>query len=116
MAYGEAGVSVAAMEALRALQDPTFDDLLVEALGHPDEEVVKQALHAICAARGPRTVGRLAVGLEHPAWHVRGLSARLLGDLGTEDALAALEGRRGREQDEMVRGAIDRALDSRRGV
>ncbi len=111
---GEAGVSVAAMEALRALQDPTFDDLLVEALGHPDDEVVKQALHAICDARGPRTVARLAVGLEHPAWHVRGLSARLLGDIGTPDAMAVLEERRTREHDPMVAGAIARSLEMRR--
>jgi HEAT repeat protein len=113
---GDAGVSVAAMEALRVLQDPTFDDLLVEALGHPDEEVVKQALHAICDARGPRTVGRLAVGLEHPAWHVRGLSARLLGDIGSDEAVEVLEGRREREHDPMVAGVIARALETRRGV
>jgi hypothetical protein len=113
---GEAGVAVAAMEALRSLQDPTLDDLLVEALGHPDEEVVKQALYAIRDARGPRTVGRLAVGLEHPAWHVRGLAARLLGDVGKPEAVAVLEERAAREQDEMVLRAIARALETRRGA
>ncbi len=41
------GVAVAAMTALRALHDPVLGDLLVEALGHGDEEVVKQALRAI---------------------------------------------------------------------
>jgi HEAT repeat protein len=104
------------LEALRSRPDPTLDDLLVEALGHPDEEVVKQALHAIRDARGPRTVGRLAVGLEHPAWHVRGLAARLLGDVGTPEARAMLEERGAREQDEMVLRAIRRALDARRGA
>lgn len=112
---GDAGVSVAALEALRALQDPAFDELLVEALAHPDEEVVKQALRAISDARGPRTVARLAVGLEHPAWHVRGLSARLLGELGTGEALEVLEERRAREQDPMVAGVIERSLETRRG-
>lgn len=107
----DGGVAVAAMESLRMLRDPTLGDLLVEALGHPDEEVVKQALYAIDEADGPRVVGRLRLGLEHPAWHVRVLSAQLLGNRRDEAARRLLEERLERETDPMVRKAIERSLE-----
>lgn len=107
---GEPGVAVAAMEGLRALFDPTLGDLLVEALGHADEEVVKQALLAIHEAGGERAGTRLAVALSHPAWDVRRLAAELLGDVGGDEARRALEERRDQEPDDLVRLAIGHAL------
>lgn len=109
------GVAVAAMEGLRALHDPTLGDLLVEALGHPDEEVVKQALCAIHESAGARTAARLALALEHHAWDVRQLAATLLGQGGGDEARAALHDRLPRESDDLVREAIERALSSMEG-
>src|SRR5690606_12968401 len=44
---GRPGVAAAAMESLRVLEDPGLEELLVEALGQSDEELVKEALRAI---------------------------------------------------------------------
>ena len=103
------------MESLRALHDPTLGDLLVEALGHLDSEVVKQALSAIRETAGPRTAARLALGLSHEAWDVRQAAAHLLGTLGDADACEALTSRLEAEEDEMVRSALQEALEEGRG-
>ncbi len=108
---GSPGVALAAIEGLRALADPVMGDMLVEALGHPDEEVVKEVLSAIAESRGERTVSRLAVGLSHHAWDVRRHAALLLAAHGGKDARAALEQRAGVEDDELVKEALDRALE-----
>lgn len=113
---GRAGVAVAAMESLRTLGDPALDDLLVEALGQTDEELVKEALRAIAArSDAPRRAARIGLALEHAAWDVRQLAARLLGELGGEAATSALEARADRESDPGVRRAIDDALGKIRG-
>jgi HEAT repeat protein len=108
---GSPGVALAAIEGLRALADPVLGDLLVEALGHPDEEVVKEVLSAIAESRGGRTVSRLSVGLSHPAWDVRRHAAQLLAAHGGAEARAALEARWETEDDELVRQALSRALE-----
>ncbi len=114
---GAPGVAVAAMQALRTMHDPTLGDLLVEALGHDDEEVVKQALRALAESGGERMASRLAVGLTHAAWDVRRLAAVLLGELGSGEAEQALEARFGIEGDDLVREAIEEALGRiRRGA
>lgn len=107
---GAPGVAVAAMEGLRALKDPTFGDLLVEALGHGDPEVVKQALLAIQETDSERAAARLAVGLSHSAWDVRAMAAKLLGRVKGEDARRALEERLQVETDDLVRASIESAL------
>jgi HEAT repeat protein len=109
------GVAVAAMEALRSLQDPTLGDLLVEALGHRDPEVVKQALQAIRESGTPRTASRLALGLEHLSWDVRALAARLLGELGGQAARERLQTAFEKESDDLVRAAIEEALQGAEG-
>jgi len=109
---GRPGVAVAAMEALRLMEDPALDDLLVEALGQDDEELVKEALRAIAQSDTPRREARIGLALEHSAWDVRQLAASLLGQLGTDDARAALSRRREREADRGVRESIDTALDA----
>ncbi|MCB9596432.1 MAG: HEAT repeat domain-containing protein [Sandaracinaceae bacterium] len=110
---GRRGVAVAAMEALRVMDDAALDDLLVEALGQSDAEIVKESLRAMARREGPRRAARIALALEHPAWDVRQLAATLLGDLGTEEARAALERRAEREADRLVRDAIERSLRRR---
>jgi HEAT repeat protein len=104
-------VALAAIEGLRALADPVLGDVLVEALGHPDEEVVKEVLSAIAESRGGRTVSRLSVGLSHPAWDVRRHAAQLLAAHGGSEARTALETRAKAEEDELVREALARALE-----
>jgi HEAT repeat protein len=104
------GVAVAALEALRNLREPTLDELLVESLGHPDTEVVKQALLSIHEHGGPRAVSRLAVALAHSQWDVRRLAAVLLGGLGTPESRATLAAHRTTETDDLVRTALDAAL------
>lgn len=106
---GRPGVAVAAMESLRTMDDPALETLLVEALGQDDEELVKEALRALAQASSTGRAGRIALGLEHAAWDVRQLAARLLGQLGGEGA-AALRARLAREADPGVRQAIEDAL------
>jgi HEAT repeat protein len=107
----EPGVAVAAMEGLRALRDPTLGDLLVEALGHQDDEVVKQALLALREAAGGRMAHRLTLGLSHPSWDVRRLAAGLLGQVGGDEVVAALRARLEDEPDDLVRAAVTESLN-----
>jgi HEAT repeat protein len=107
---GRAGVAVAAMESLREMRDPALDALLVEALGHGDEELVKEALRAIAQADPTRRAARVALGLEHTAWDVRQLAARLLAEIGGDEARAALADRLEREGDAGVRETIAEAV------
>ncbi|RLB56547.1 MAG: hypothetical protein DRJ42_03010 [Deltaproteobacteria bacterium] len=107
---GPPGAALAAMESLRALADPTLGDLLMEALGNDDEELVKQVLSAIYDAGGGRAAVRLAVALSHPAWDVRRHAVMLLADLGGEEARAALEARALVEEDDLVGETLEAAL------
>lgn len=104
------GVAFAAVGALREIGAEGLPDLLVETLGHPDEEVVKQALRAIAELGGERAVPRMAIGLLHGSWDVRALAARLLGADAGGAALQALHDRRQVEEDSMVLQAIAEAL------
>ena len=105
--------AVVALESLRALRrigDEALDDLLVDALGHADAEVVKEGLRGLAERGGARAVGRLAIGLEHTGWDVRVTAAELLARVGGADAKAALAERLGRETDTTVRAVLERAL------
>lgn len=104
------GVAFAAVSALGSIADPGLPDLLVETLGHRDEEVVKQALRTLSELGGERAVARIAIGLVHHSWDVRILAARLLGTDGSEVALRALRERIDGESDPMVQQAIAEAL------
>ncbi|UJR78816.1 HEAT repeat domain-containing protein [Sandaracinus amylolyticus] len=111
------GVALAALSSLRALggaepaSEPDLEELLVDVLGHPDEEVVKEGLRVVAEKIRDRREARLAIGLSHPAWDVRRLAAALLGAIGSEGALTHLHARRAIETDDLVRAAIDDALD-----
>jgi len=108
---GRPGVALASMAALRSLSDPSLGDLLVEALGHQDEEVVKEVLAAIAESGGARMASRLAVGLSHPAWDVRRRAAELLGGVGGPAAREALAERQEIEEDDLVSEALSAALE-----
>ena len=109
---GRPGAAVAAMQALRRLEDPGLDELLSRALEQPDEELVKEALRAI--GRGvPKSgvrVQRIALALDHTAWDVRQLAARLLGEAPSEAACEAMQARKDRESDPLVLAALEDAL------
>jgi len=109
---GRPGVAVAAMEALGTMDDPALDDLLVEALGMSDDELVKEALRAIARRDRPRRAARIALALEHAAWDVRQLAATLLGETGSAESRDALKRRAEREGDRLVLASIERALRS----
>jgi HEAT repeat protein len=110
------GVALAALSAMRALggseppNAPDLEELLVDTLGHPDEEVVKEGLRAVAESRIDRKEARLAVGLSHAAWDVRRLAASLLGAIGSVEARARLEERAALESDDLVKRAISAAL------
>ncbi|MDQ3034989.1 MAG: HEAT repeat domain-containing protein, partial [Myxococcota bacterium] len=111
----------AALVALRTLgagrpvapppaREDELEELLVDALGHPDEEVVKEGLRVVADHPMARKESKLAIGLSHPAWDVRRLAATLLGALGSEEARAKLRERAAIESDDLVRIAIVDAL------
>ncbi len=114
----QAGVVLAALEALRTLGDPELEVRLVELLGHFDPELVKEALRGIAAIRGEHVLRRLGLGLEHASWDVRSLAATLLGDLGRVDrgqrdeARELLYTRYQLETDAMVYATLERVLES----
>jgi HEAT repeat protein len=107
---GPAEVALAALETLGNLGDPALDDLLVESLGHPDEEVVKQGLSALSLGGAPRSADRIVLGLSHSAWDVRRIAATLLGYSGATHTAEALYSRRALEDNDLVKNAIDEAL------
>lgn len=110
------GVAPAALAALRALgvtrgmSEADIEALLADAFGHSDDEVVKEALLLVAESGVPRREVRLAIGLAHPSWDVRSLSASLLGEVGGPEAIALLRNRLAQESDDLVRAAIVAAL------
>ncbi|MFK7990569.1 MAG: HEAT repeat domain-containing protein [Sandaracinaceae bacterium] len=112
---GRPGIAVAAMAALRVLEDPALHELLVDALGQNDEELVKEALRSLAEQPGPRRSSRLALALDHPAWDVRTLAAELLGEVGGDDGQRALAARLPQETDPGVRAVIEAMLDAESG-
>lgn len=103
-------VVVAAIDALRRLADPDLATLLIRAIGHADEEVVKQALIALFETIGEEAVPHVVAALDHVAWDVRALAARLLGPSPTSAARDALVGRLARERNDLVRSVIAEVL------
>jgi len=111
------GPADAAMAALEAMENLSLDpgEIQEEILGHEDAEVVKQALTSLGDAV---TRPQLVKLLSHRAWDVR-LAAveRLAPDTGAAEVRIALDARLAVERDDLVAGAIERALDQggRRG-
>ncbi len=93
--------------------DPAAYDLLVAgALIHESGMVRQHAAFSLGEIGRAEAASALIPLLTDPVREVRGTAARSLGDLGNPDALPALEAARTREQDDWVRGAIYRAIDT----
>lgn len=108
----DARVAVAAVEALARHPDPRRVSCLFDGLHHAEPEVVKASMLAIAAERDPRVVVHLGACLDQPAWDVRRLAADLLGQSPSEASIGLLRARLGVEQDQMVKDALTRALES----
>lgn len=102
--------AVFAVEALSRLVDPRRVDALIDALAHPDAEVVKAALRALAAEREARVGAHLGACLDHEAWDVRRLAADLIGRTGQTGSIGLLRAKLASETEPLVREAIQRAL------
>ena len=107
---GDAMRAVFAVDALSRLADPRRVDALIDALSHPDAEVVKSALRGLAAERDARVGAHLGACLDHEAWDVRRLAADLIGRTGQVGAIGLLRAKLGSETEPLVREAIQRAL------
>jgi HEAT repeat protein len=108
---GPAEGATAALEAMENLGlDP--GELEEEILAHEDAEVVKQALSSLGGAVAREQLVKL---LAHQSWDVR-LAAveRLAAEIDQPAVARVLEERLLVEQDDLVAGAIERALDRSR--
>jgi HEAT repeat protein len=103
-------VAVAALEALGRIVDPQRTELYIEALSHPDAEVVKAALRALSVEAQARGLAHLGACLDHATWDVRRLAAELLGRVGGEAALGLLRGRLAVEDEPLVKDAVAQAI------
>jgi HEAT repeat protein len=107
---GEPMRAVFAVEAIARLADPRRVDALIDALSHPDSEVVKAALRGLSAERDERVGAHLGACLDHEAWDVRRLAADLIGRAGQSGAVGLLRAKLAQETEPLVREAIQRAL------
>jgi HEAT repeat protein len=107
---GDAMRAVFAVEALARLADPRRADALIDALSHPDAEVVKASLRGLAAERDARVGAHLGACLDHDAWDVRRLAADLIGRSGQTSAIGLLRAKLSNEVEPLVREAIQRAL------
>src|SRR5690606_23137649 len=83
---------------------------LIDALSHPDAEVVKAALRGLSAERDARVGAHLGACLDHEAWDVRRLAADLMGRTGQTASIGLLRAKLASESEPLVREAIQRAL------
>jgi HEAT repeat protein len=108
--------AVIAAEAIGRLRAPGRLDALIEALAHPDTEVLKVALRATFAEADPRVEEYLGALLAHGTWDVRRLAADLLGQRGDEMAKTMLRQQLAVEEEPLVLEAIQRSLADVEGV
>jgi HEAT repeat protein len=106
-------IACAAVDTIGRLDVDLRDEVLFEALDHPDPEVVKIALLQVAVAPDARAVSRLGSCLDHPSWEVRRLAVELLCQETSAASLPLLRGRFEREGDERVREAITAAVSLR---
>lgn len=107
-------IAIVAVEAISKLGGPV--DALLDALAHPEPEVVKAGMLALSDQDDPRILPRLIQCLEHEAWDVRSLSAELLARVPGEDSKAALRARLASEPSTAVRESLTRSLERMSGV
>ena len=95
-----------AVGAISSIAGSKRDDVILFALEHHDEEVVRVALSCLVPPLDPRTIARLGLCLDHASWEVRRSAAELLGQDGSAAAEALLHARYERETDASVRDAL----------
>ncbi|HWL89692.1 MAG TPA: HEAT repeat domain-containing protein, partial [Polyangiaceae bacterium] len=110
---GDVAIACAAVEAIRGSSGSLRDDVLFDALEHPDPEVVKLALAELSRAPDARALARLGTCLDHASWEVRRLASELLGHSKVPAAKELLRARLEREKEPIVRGALTLALSLR---
>jgi HEAT repeat protein len=103
-------IAVAAVETLGRLSHPDKIDAILQATSHAHSEVVKAAILALETVSDPRALGPIGQALTHPEWDVRRLAADCLGRFGGDEAARLLRARMLKEQEPLVREAINRAL------
>ncbi len=111
---GSPMAAVSAVEALGGLSAAGDGgravEALIDALAHPDAEVVKAAVRVLAQQRDPRVEVHLGACLEHAAWDIRRLVADVLGGLGGRVSVGLLKARLASEPETLVREAVQRAL------
>jgi HEAT repeat protein len=100
-------VAIAALETLAGIDREASFPLTVQALQHPDEEVVNAALNLLAAAGRTDWIepvrGQM---LDHPYWEVRSSFVRTMAELEGSACLRHLEDRLLVEGEELVRQQI----------
>jgi HEAT repeat protein len=107
---GAALSAVSAVEALGQLPLAWRVDGLIDALAHPEPEVVKAALPVLAEETDPRALVHLGACLDHEAWDVRRIAADLLAQSGGPAAVGLLRAKLGTELEPLVKEALMRAL------
>jgi len=107
-ALGRANLPAAsvAVGAISSISGPQRDEVMLLALEHHDEEVVRAALSGLVAPLDARTIARLGLVLDHSSRGLRRATAELLGQDGSAAAEALLQARCERETDASVRDAL----------
>jgi HEAT repeat protein len=106
--HPEGALAFRAVQALARL-GALRDEVLRQAVGHADPEVVKAAL--LAGAASSEGVS-LAVGLlGHAGWDVRAAAARVLGDSGGRECLPATRAALAVETDALARRALADAVE-----
>ncbi len=105
----------AALGALEQIAPSTLQELVDEALADSEPAVAERALGIAVGLGGDAVVGRLAIALDHPVWHVRVAAARWLGERREVGAREALIARLAQEDDASVRAAIEDSLEPLEG-
>ncbi|WP_305043903.1 HEAT repeat domain-containing protein [Geoalkalibacter sp.] len=109
-------VAIAALEALVEVDPRQAQDALLEALDHPDEEVVKTALQCLGRLEAGAWVPRVASKMiNHPQWGVRLALTSMLQSQDSPEVLSLLEARLSIEGDELVRQALEALLSRSAG-
>lgn len=110
-------VSIAALETLSEILGEKACPKCVEALDHPDEEVVSAALNILSGCtRMDWLSGHAEDLINHPFWAVRTHFVRLAAALLGEKAKPVLERRLTVETEDLVRQQIAEALETMAGL
>lgn len=107
-------VVIAALESASIVLPDESQQLLVHALAHQDEEVVKAAMTLLGRISGKNWIAPFCKALlNHSHWDVRVHAANTLGQSSLNDAVTQLENRLLVEGEDIVRQAIEAAITSR---